>query len=110
MMYMLLVYDGELRRCADDGVSADVTACLAVIGHGARVMADYVLQPSHAATTVVCDHGGPVTSDGLFVTSREPLSRLCLVEMRDLDDVLLLARELVRVGTSIEVRPMVPAS
>lgn len=110
MQYMLLIYGDHLRECDDNAVERDVTACLFEVGHGARVLADYILQASHAATTVVCEQGGPIIADGVYVTSCEPLSRLCLVEMRDLDDALLLAKGLVGVGTSVEVRPIVAAS
>jgi hypothetical protein len=70
------------------------------------------LQPSSMATTVREHHGKRVTTDGPFAETKEQLGGYHLVECRDLDEALAIAGRIptLRVGGSIEVRPVVPES
>jgi hypothetical protein len=64
------------------------------------------------ATTLREKNGKLVTTDGPFAESKEQLGGYHLVECRDLDEAMAIAGRIptLRVGGSIEVRPVVPAS
>ena len=77
------------------------------IGDG-RYLAGARLQPIAAATTVRGKNGKPVVMDGPFAETKEQLGGYHLVECKDLDEALALARRIptLRVGGTIEVRPV----
>jgi hypothetical protein len=64
------------------------------------------------ATTLREKNGRLITIDGPFVESKEQLGGYHLVECKDLDEALAIARRIptLRVGGSIEVRPVVSGS
>jgi hypothetical protein len=64
----------------------------------------------HAATTVRSTPRGVVVSDGQFDEHTEAVSRVCVAELRDLDDALRVAKRLVRDCVAVEIRPARPAS
>lgn len=70
------------------------------------------LEPSSMATTVREKNGKLATTDGPFAETREQLGGYHLVECKDLDEAISLAKRIptLRVGGSIEVRPVMPAS
>jgi hypothetical protein len=70
------------------------------------------LQSSSMATTVREHHGQRVITDGPFAETKEQLGGYHLVECRDLDEAIAIAGRIptLRVGGSIEVRPVVPPS
>lgn len=69
------------------------------------------LQSTVSATTLRQRNGELTMVDGPFVESREQLGGFHVVECRDLDEALALARRIppLRVGGSVEVRPVDPA-
>jgi hypothetical protein len=70
------------------------------------------LHPTSMATTVREQHGKLITTDGPFAETKEQLGGYHLVECQDLDEAIEIARRIptLRVGGTIEVRPVVPAS
>ncbi len=70
------------------------------------------LGPSSTSTTVREKDGKPVITDGPFVETKEQLGGYHLVECRDLDEAISIAVRIpsIRVGGSIEVRPVALAS
>ncbi len=70
------------------------------------------LQPTSMATTVREQQGKRITTDGPFAETKEQLGGFHLVECQDLDEAIAIAGRIptLRVGGSIEVRPVVPAS
>ncbi len=62
----------------------------------------------HAATTVQNTPRGMVVSDGRFADA-EGLGRVCVTELRDLDDALRVAKQLARTSVAVEIRPAGPA-
>jgi hypothetical protein len=70
------------------------------------------LQPTSMATTVREKQGRLIATDGPFAETKEQLGGYHLVECRDLDEAIALARRIptLRVGGSVEVRPVMPAS
>jgi hypothetical protein len=63
------------------------------------------------ATTLRERNGRVVTTDGPFAETKEQLGGYHLIECRDLDEALAIARRIptLRVGAAIEVRPQRPA-
>jgi hypothetical protein len=70
------------------------------------------LHPTSMATTVREQHGKLITIDGPFAETKEQLGGYHLVECQDLDEAIAIARRIptLRVGGTIEVRPVVPGS
>jgi len=113
MQYMLLIYDDEKswERMPESerGVIfqqyMDFTQGIIKSGHhkgGAP------LQPTSTATTVRQKGGKVVTTDGPFVETKEQLGGYYLVEAKNLDEAIDIAKRIpsVRVGGVIEVRPV----
>jgi hypothetical protein len=70
------------------------------------------LQPTSMATTVREQQGKRITTDGPFAETKEQLGGFHLVECQDLDEAIAIAARIptLRVGGSVEVRPVMPAS
>jgi hypothetical protein len=70
------------------------------------------LQSTSMATTVREKNGKLTTTDGPFAETKEQLGGYHLIECRDLDEAISIAKRIptLRVGGSIEVRPLVPTS
>src|SRR5262249_12528675 len=116
MQYMLMIYDDESVWAKMPGDQRgrmhqeymDFTQQIVKSGHfraGAR------LQPVATTTTVKQKGGKTVTTDGPFIETKEQLGGYYLVECRDLDEALGLAGRIpsLKVGGSVEVRPVVPS-
>ena len=113
MQYLLMIYQDEKARAQMSGPQSDqlfqeyreFTQGIVTSGHfraGAR------LQPTSTSTTVRETNGKRVTTDGPFAETKEQLGGYYLVECRDLDEAISIAARIpsVRVGGSIEVRPV----
>ena len=117
MQYMLLIYDDhkQLAKLPPEQLGKmmqdyrEFTEAIVKSGH---FRAGNQLAPVETATTVRQRQGKPVTTDGPFAETREQLGGYYLVECRDLDEVIALAGRIpsVRMGGSIEVRPLAPPS
>jgi hypothetical protein len=70
------------------------------------------LQPSRTAKTVREKNGTPIITDGPFAETKEYLGGYHLIECRDLDEAISIATRIptIRVGGSIEVRPLISDS
>jgi hypothetical protein len=91
---------------ADEGRSPQAAEILAAIGRGARLLGDHRLRATDAATTVRSTGSGLLVTDGPFADGGESLSRLCIAELRDLDDALLGAKAFARSSAAVEIRPV----
>jgi hypothetical protein len=111
MKYALLIYqDAEFERFWASATDAERTALYAEFEAfaelaGDRIVGGHELALSGAATTVRKRGGDVVLSDGPFAEVAEHLGGYFIVEARDLDEALELARALPD-GT-VEVRPVV---
>jgi hypothetical protein len=94
---------GQIMREYGDLVQATVAS-----GH---CRASVKLQPSSTGTTVRERNGRPVITDGPFAETKEQLGGYHLLECKDLDEAISIAARIptLRVGGSIEVRPVEPA-
>jgi hypothetical protein len=70
---------------------------------GGRVVAGLALEPPETATAI---RGGALT-DGPFIETKEVLGGVYILEARDLDHALALARLTPIVDGGVEVRPLV---
>ena len=113
MRYMLLIYRDEKlweempaqQRVAAYQETVDFTEGLRKSG---VYQGGAPLEHVSTATTVRMKHGKPVITDGPFAETKETLGGYSIVEAKDLDEMLEIAKRhpLVRAGLSIEVRPI----
>jgi hypothetical protein len=117
MQYMLMCcFDetlwAQMPEAQKDKIMQEYGAFIQGIVKSGHLRASTKLQPSAMATTLREKNGKLVTIDGPFAESKEQLGGYHLVECRDLDEAMAIAGRIptLRVGGSIEVRPVVPAS
>ena len=70
---------------------------------GGRVVAGLALEPPETATAI---RGGAIT-DGPFIETKEDLAGVYVLEARDLDHALALAKLTPIVDGGVEVRPLI---
>ncbi|MGH8985583.1 MAG: YciI family protein [Acidimicrobiia bacterium] len=70
---------------------------------GGREVAGMALEPNETATSI---RGGLVT-DGPFIETKEVLAGIFVIEARDLDHALALAKLTPIVDGGVEVRPLI---
>jgi hypothetical protein len=108
--YLLLIYDDERQwETATEADTADMMQrhgefAKQVPEGGGKILAGDALQPTSAATSV---RSGVVTA-GPFAETAEQLGGYYLVEARDLDHALEIAKILPmsKAGGTVEVRPI----
>lgn len=113
MRYMLLLY-------GDETVESELTAeqwDAAIAAHNifdaeARERGlnptGEALQATNTATTVRFENGSPaMTTNGPFAETKEQLGGFYLLDCKDLDEALEMARKLPMSTGSVEVRPVV---
>jgi hypothetical protein len=68
------------------------------------------LQSSLTATTVRGKNGKPTVTDGPFAETKEQLGGYHLIECRDLDEAISIAKRIPTIpfGGAVEVRPLLP--
>ena len=66
------------------------------------------LKPSSTATTVRLNKGKPAVTDGPFAETKEQIGGYYLVECKDLDEAIAIARRIptLPAGGTVEVRPI----
>lgn len=73
-----------------------------IAAHGGRVVAGLGLEQPDTATTI----RGDLVTDGPFIETKEVLAGVYVLEARDLDHALALARMTPIVSGGVEVRPL----
>jgi hypothetical protein len=113
MQYLLMCCIEEkgweaLPQSQRDGVMQQYGAWVQDLCKTGHYLAGAKLQPTANATTVRAKNGKPVVVDGPFAETKEQLGGYHLLECRDLDEALSLARRIptIAVGGVIEVRPL----
>ena len=73
-----------------------------------QYLAGAKLQPTAAATSVRAKNGKPVISDGPFAETKEQLGGYHLIDCRDLDEAISIAKRIPTLpfGGTVEVRPI----
>ncbi|HEX9064292.1 MAG TPA: YciI family protein [Streptosporangiaceae bacterium] len=108
MQYALLIYnpDDDLAAQAQRPIDPGIAAALERPGVTGWIR----LHATGSATTVRCQDGRTLLTDGPFIDSKEFLGGLILVEADNLDGALAIAADLteLRPGrvVAIEVRPV----
>ena len=102
--YAVLIYE----RVAPEDLPPEVMQAHAqlperIAEQGGREVAGLALEPNETATSI---RGGLVT-DGPFIETKEVLAGVFVIEARDLDHALALARMTPIVDGGVEVRPLV---
>ena len=109
MRYALLVYDdAEVRERTPAEERRRITAAVLEVLERPEVTDWLRLQDIDTATTVRCEQGRALLTDGPFVDSKDYLGGFILVEADNLDGALAVADELqgLRPWGAIEVRPV----
>ena len=117
MQYMLLccIDESSWTALADadrDQVMKDYDGFVQGIVKSGHYRAGGRLDGVATSTTLRERNGRLVTTDGPFAETKEQLGGYHLIECRDLDEALAIARRIptLRVGGAVEVRPLLPAS
>jgi hypothetical protein len=72
---------------------------------GARIVNAQAIRPASTARTV---RKGGIVTDGPFLESKEALGGFFVVEARDLDQAVEIARLVPIMDGAVEVRPLLP--
>src|SRR3954447_8965157 len=113
--YLFLLYDDESRWSAptDEEIAAEMARHAAFAeavarADGAELLGGNALQSTQPATTVRRDgvEAEPMVTDGPFAEVKEALGGYYLIEARDLDQALELARKCPVSQGGVEVRPI----
>jgi hypothetical protein len=114
MKYLLLIYENEgafagLTEAEQGKIFQEYMDYTSRIRKSGNYIAGEALQPISTATTVREKNGKAITTDGPFAETREQLGGFYMVEAKDLDEAIALAKGIPAVRTgSIEVRPIMP--
>jgi hypothetical protein len=115
--YLFLLYDDESRWAA--ATDEEIRAVLAehrafsaavAASEGAQILGGNALRSTASATTLRPSEGGPLVSDGPFAETKEALGGYYLVEARDLDHALQIAKLCPAPFGGVEVRPLMDVS
>ena len=102
--YAVLIYERVPAEELPPEVSAAHAQLPARIAElGGREVAGLALHPNETATSI---RGGLVT-DGPFIETKEVLAGVFVIEARDLDHALALAKLTPIVDGGVEVRPLI---
>ena len=110
MQYMLLVYETkqwpELPQAEQNRVMEACGAWHQELIKSGHTHAAARLHPVSTAATVREKQGKPVVTDGPFAETREVLGGYKVVECKDLDEAIAIAKRFpaLRVGFAVEVR------
>jgi hypothetical protein len=104
--YVVLIFERETPDWPND-IPPDIMRASEeldqrIAEQGGRVVAGLALQPIATATAI---RSGVVT-DGPFIETKEALAGLYILEARDLDHAIALARMTPTVDGGVEVRPL----
>ena len=116
MKYMLLIYHDEQAWNAHtekerQQIYTEYRELIQELTSRGQYLAGDELQPTSTATGVRERDGKELVTDGPFAETREQLGGYFLIEAKDLDEAISVARRIpsARSGT-IEIRPVVEAA
>jgi hypothetical protein len=106
--YLILMYENEsgYATATPEDLSAIMQAhgrfAEQVVELGAKIVGGEALQPTSNATTI----RGDIVTDGPFVETKEALGGYYLIEAKDLDQALAVAKLVPTPYGGVEVRPI----
>ena len=113
MQYLLLCCFDEkqwekIPESQRDGIMREYGELMQSLDKSGHHLASAKLQSSLTATTVRGRSGKPVITDGPFAETKEQLGGYHLIECKDLDEAISIAKRIPTIpfGGSIEVRPL----
>jgi len=113
MQYLLLIYDdetkwGTLSEAEQRRVMKEFRDFTESIVRSGHYRAGDQLQPAATATSVRGKDGKALLTDGPYAETKEQLGGYYLVEARDLDEAIAMAKRIpsVHMGGGVEVRPI----
>lgn len=109
--YAILIYSNESQRSAtpedfEKGMKAHGDFAAAVVEMGVKILGGEGLEPTSTATSI---RDGVVT-DGPFVETKEVFGGFYLIDARDLDQAIEVAKLCPAHGGGVEVRPVMDTS
>lgn len=110
MTYMLLLSRGAWQDQAGpecDAVFAQIGAWWAERVAGGTIVGGRKLAPPETATTLLVDGGRGTIVDGPFIESKDAIGGFALIEARDLDGAISVARSFPVPDGRVEIRPTV---
>jgi hypothetical protein len=113
MRYLLLCCFDEKRWNAipegqRDGIMREYGELLKSLDQSGQHLASARLQSTTTATTIRGTNGKPFVTDGPYAETKEQVGGYHLVECRDLDEAISIARRIPTIphGGAVEVRPL----
>src|SRR5438132_216973 len=110
MRYLLLLYEVERGQASPDEAMASsmrYAAFTREVRERGLFKAGEALEPTNTATTVRVRDGRTLVTDGPFAETKEFLGGFYLLDCRDLDEAIELAKKIPAVERgSIEIRPI----
>ena len=112
--YMFLLFDTEewydelTPEAWQEAMTLHTAFTEAVEAAGARIFGGEALERSSTASTVKQSDRGPLVTDGPFIETKEALGGFYLIECKDLDQALALAK--ICPSGNVEVRPVMNTS
>jgi hypothetical protein len=104
--YAVLIYErekpGGVADIPPDVMEAQMNLPKRISEHGGREVGGLALEPTSTATSI---RGGVVT-DGPFIETKEALLGVFVIEARDLDHAIELAKMTPIMDGGVEVRPL----
>ena len=103
--YAILIYEKEIpvEEIPADVMEANIAAEGKIKAMGVRIVAEQALQPASTATTI---RKGGVVTDGPFLETKEAFAGNFVVECRDLDQAIEVAKLLPIMDGGVEIRPL----
>ena len=110
MKYILLIYgDGNaLTETERQDCSAESVQLAQQLQSNGQYLAANPLQPTAMATSVRVRNGKRLVTDGPFAETREQLGGYFLIDVKNLDEAIVIAAKIpiARKGT-VEIRPVI---
>lgn len=112
MYYALFIYADEAEWTRhDEAKQSEVMSRHEELERDLRKAGKYVdcggLHPTEAATTLRIENGKTLVTDGPYAETKEQLGGFYLVDAKDLDDALSIAKRIPVTGRgAIEIRPI----
>ena len=113
MRYLLLCCIEEKRweaipEAQRGGIMRKYGELLESLDRSGQHLASAQLQPVATATTIRGRNGKPAVTDGPFAETKEQLGGYHLVECKDLDEAIAIAKRIPTIpyGGAVEVRPL----
>jgi hypothetical protein len=104
--YAVLIYEretpGGVADIPPEVMEAHERLPERIVERGGRVVAGLALEQAATATAI----RGDLVTDGPFIETKEALAGVFVIEARDLDHALALARLTPVVSGGVEVRPL----